>query len=87
MLSRNKKKQAEDIAWRNFKEASSHYKSNPSEKRRLAREWTQQDLDALKHGFGRQYGNVIASILISLMLKFAFKMIERWIEKKLDEVM
>jgi hypothetical protein len=86
MLSRKKKQLAEEIALRNYKEASKYYRSDRSQRRKLSHEWTRQDIEALRAGFGRQYGSVLTSILISLMLKFAFKLIERWLEEKLDDL-
>lgn len=86
MLSKAKKKKAEEIAHRNFLEASRYYRSDEAKKIELARQWTKQDIESLRNGFGRQYGSVISSILISLMLRFAFKLLEKWLEKKLDEL-
>ena len=86
MLSKAKKKQAEDIAYRNYLEASKYYRSDKDRRKKLAKEWTKQDIESLRNGFGRQYGSVISSILISLMLRFAFKLLEKWLENKLDEL-
>lgn len=86
MLSKAKKKQAEDIAYRNYLEASLYYRSDKDRIKKLAKEWTKQDIESLRNGFGRQYGSVISSILISLMLRFAFKLLEKWLENKLDEL-
>jgi len=87
MLSRKKKRQAEKIAKDNFQRAGSFYGRSPSDQERLAKDWTKDDIEALRDGFGQQYGSVFTTILISLMLKFAMKLIERWIQKKIDELL
>jgi hypothetical protein len=86
MLSRKKKRQAEKIAKDNFERAGVYHRDAQGH-RWLAQKWTKEDIEALKDGFGQQYGSVFTSILISLMLKFAMKLIERWIEKKLNELL
>lgn len=88
MLSRKKRRQAEKIARDNFEQAGGYYPYVSAEKhKKLAQKWTREDIEALRDGFGQQYGSVFTSILISLMLKFAMKLIEKWVEKKLDELL
>lgn len=87
MLSKRKKEQATQIAKANFERAGTFYKRDADNHKRLAKEWTKQDIEALKDGFGNQYGSVFTTILISLMLKFAMRLIERWIEKKINDLL
>lgn len=89
MLSRKKRRQAEKIARDNFEQAGGYYPGSVSAEKhkKLAQKWTREDIEALRDGFGQQYGSVFTSILISLMLKFAMKLIEKWVEKKLDELL
>ena len=93
MLSKKKKRQAEKIAKDNFEYAGVYYggldnlTDRINGQRRLTRKWTEEDIEALRDGFGQQYGSVLTSILISLMLKFAMKLIEKWINKKIDELL
>lgn len=85
MLSRKKRKQAEQIARNNFGAASTYYEDKPEKHEELAKKWTREDIEALRDGFGQQYGSILTSLLISLMMKIAFKLIEKWIQKKIDE--
>ena len=89
MLSRKKKRQAERIARDNFERSSVYYGAikDADSHKRLAEKWTREDIEALRDGFGQQYGSILTSILISLMLKFAMKLIEKWINKKIDELL
>lgn len=89
MLSKRKKRQAEQIARDNFEKSGSYYKSSKhiESHKKLAEKWTREDIEALKDGFGQQYGSILTSILISLMLKVAMKLIEKWINKKIDELL
>ena len=87
VLSKKKKEQAEQIAKANFDHAGTFYRRDADNHKRLAKEWTKQDIEALKDGFGKQYGSVFTTILISLMLKFAMRLIERWIEKKINDLL
>lgn len=87
MLSRKKRRQAEDIAAANFDKAGEYYRRDHDNHKRLAKEWTQQDIEALRDGFGQQYGSILTSLLISIMMKIAFKLIEKWIQKKIDEIL
>ena len=88
MLSKAKKRQAEQIARNNFEMAGSYYGVSKADKhKRLAEKWTREDIEALRDGFGQQYGSILTSLLISLMLKVAMKLIEKWINKKIDELL
>ena len=96
LLSRKKRRQAEQIAKENYSHAETYYSndfasSNPEEvcgkHKNLAEKWTREDIEALRDGFGQQYGSILTSILISLMLKIALKLIEKWINKKIDELL
>lgn len=89
MLSKAKRKQAEQIARNNFEMAGSYYGAvgKADKHKRLAEKWTREDIEALRDGFGQQYGSILTSLLISLMLKVAMKLIEKWINKKIDELL
>jgi hypothetical protein len=89
VLSRKKKRQAEDIARNNFETAGGYYAAGRDIQKRkdLAEKWTKEDIEALRDGFGQQYGSILTSILISLMLKIALKLIEKWVNKKIDELL
>jgi hypothetical protein len=87
MLSRKKRRQAEDIAAANFDRAGQYYRTDVNNHKRLAKEWTKDDIEALRDGFGQQYGSILTSILISIMMKIAFKLIEKWIQNKIDDLL
>ena len=96
MIGKKKRKLAEQIARENFSHAEIYYStdfasSNPrdvcAKHKKLAEKWTREDIEALRDGFGQQYGSVLTSILISIMLKIALKLIEKWINKKIDELL
>lgn len=89
MLSRRKKRQAERIARDNFERAGTYYgeASKIDSHKKLAEKWTREDIEALRDGFGQQYGSILTSLLISLMMKIALKLIEKWINKKIDELL
>lgn len=96
MLSRKRRRQAEKIALENYEHAETYYSfdfamANPHEvcakHKKLAEKWTREDIEALRDGFGQQYGSILTSLLISLMMKIALKLIEKWINKKIDELL
>lgn len=89
MLSRKKRAQAEKIARDNFEMAGGYFAAGRDleKRKKLSQKWTREDIEALRDGFGQQYGSVLTTILISLMLKFAMKLIERWVEKKLNDLL
>ena len=89
MLSKRKRRQAEQIARDNFEKSGTYYSGSKDvlSHKRLAEKWTREDIEALRDGFGQQYGSILTSLLISLMMKIALKLIEKWINKKIDELL
>jgi len=85
-LSKNNKSTVREIAARNWRLAKSAYPASPRDAHLYANQWTERDIINRREEFGRGgFGSIITSIIISLAIRFATKLLLRWLEEEFGE--
>ncbi|MCP4898493.1 MAG: hypothetical protein GY906_16080 [bacterium] len=83
ILSKRKKTRARDIARKNWERAKRQDGLSPNTRHRYACRWAQDEIIARRLEFGSNgFSSVVTSIFISLAIRFAMKLITKWLEEE-----